>query len=90
MNPEMFIEDEPQIEDPCCQCMGTGAIKCLVCGGSGHMPDSSLIDADCLKCGGSGQTTCLECEGAGISCFMRFDHKPSHIAPIFITPSEGG
>jgi hypothetical protein len=83
MSPEMYIKDAAEIEDPCCQCMGTGLINCLVCGGSGRMPDSSLIDADCLKCRGTGQIQCLECEGAGISYFMRFDHKPSHIVPNF-------
>src|SRR5215470_8723735 len=83
MNPDVYLKDKPEIEDPCCQCMGSGLITCLVCGGSGRMPDSSLIDADCLKCQGKGLVPCVECGGAGISSFMRFDHKPSHIAPPF-------
>jgi len=84
MNIEAMETDEPYIENPCCQCLGTGKVTCPVCGGSGKMPDSSLIDAECLKCRESGRVTCPECRGRGISSFMRFDHKPNHIAPSYV------
>ena len=90
MQIETLETDEPNIENPCCQCLGTGKIVCPVCDGSGRMPDTSVIDAECLKCHETGRVVCPECEGRGISYFMRFDHIHSHIAPSFVPRQRRG
>lgn len=54
------------MRDPCDLCYGTGAIRCLTCGGAGVRRDSSLLDEDCLKCRGTGEAICLKCGGSGL------------------------
>ncbi len=53
------------MKETCAKCGGTGEIRCDHCGGSGKMPDISLIGEDCLKCHGTGKNRCPECQGSG-------------------------
>jgi hypothetical protein len=53
------------MKEMCLTCYGTGAVNCQVCGGTGIMPDVSLIDEDCLKCKGARVEPCLDCRGTG-------------------------
>ena len=55
------------MKEMCLPCYGTGEIRCLVCGGNGVMPNSSLLGEDCRKCKGSGMGRCLVCRGKGFT-----------------------
>ena len=53
------------MKEMCLDCYGTGQIRCLVCGGTGGMPNLSLLGEDCLKCRGTGEDRCQRCYGSG-------------------------
>ena len=53
------------MKETCANCEGTGSVRCEHCGGSGRMPDVSLLDEDCHGCQGTGKARCPECDGAG-------------------------
>ena len=55
------------MKEMCLDCYGTGQIKCLVCGGTGIMPDISLVGEDCLKCRGTRKGSCQRCRGSGFT-----------------------
>jgi DnaJ-class molecular chaperone len=55
------------MKETCAVCYGTGAVKCEVCGGSGEMPFTGLLDQECLKCKGSGRAVCRRCAGSGLT-----------------------
>ncbi|MCI0660216.1 MAG: hypothetical protein L0220_04010 [Acidobacteria bacterium] len=57
----------------CLNCYGTGVIDCQVCGGTGVMPNSSLLGEDCLKCKGLRLERCGFCNGTG---FINDDVSP--------------
>lgn len=53
------------MKEMCLPCYGTGEIKCLGCGGTGIIPNSSLLGEDCLKCKGTRRGRCQRCRGSG-------------------------
>ncbi|MGH9849964.1 MAG: hypothetical protein ACREBD_08900 [Blastocatellia bacterium] len=53
------------MKEMCLPCYGTGNIRCLVCGGTGIRPNSSLLGEDCLKCRGTRKGRCQRCRGSG-------------------------
>jgi hypothetical protein len=55
------------MKETCAVCYGTGAVKCEVCGGSGEMPFTGLLDQECLKCEGSRMANCRRCAGSGLT-----------------------
>ena len=59
-------EDE-SVNEMCLPCYGTGEIRCLACGGTGFIPNISLLVEDCLKCRGTGKGRCQLCRGIGFT-----------------------
>lgn len=53
------------MKETCANCEGIGKIKCEHCGGSGLMPEVSLLDQTCRQCQGTGQAPCPACNGVG-------------------------
>jgi len=53
------------MNEMCLNCYGTGVVTCQVCGGTGVMPNVSLLDEDCLKCKGFRRERCMLCLGTG-------------------------
>lgn len=53
------------MKEMCLDCYGTGRIRCQHCGGTGVMPNVSLLGEDCLKCNGSGYERHQLCRGTG-------------------------
>ena len=68
------------MENPCCECEGTGTIRCEVCGGAGRLVESSLFEDACPKCRETGKTLCPECRGSGVSPFLVTDRPLHHLA----------
>jgi hypothetical protein len=61
------MEGEQVMKEMCFPCYGTGQIRCLACGGTGVMPNISLLGEDCLKCKGTGKGRCQLCRGSGFT-----------------------
>ena len=61
------------MKEPCFDCNGTGKIKCQACGGTGVLPNASVLDADCLERKGSGRERHQLCRGTG---FISADVTP--------------
>ena len=55
------------MKEMCLPCYGTGHIRCLVCGGTGIMPNIGLLGEDCRKCKGSRKGRCQLCRGSGFT-----------------------
>jgi hypothetical protein len=53
------------MREMCLDCYGTGRIKCQACGGTGVMPNISLLGEDCLKCQRSRAEVHQLCRGTG-------------------------
>jgi hypothetical protein len=55
------------MKEMCLPCYGTGQIRCQVCGGTGVMPNISVLGEDCRKCKGSRKGRCQLCRGSGFT-----------------------
>jgi hypothetical protein len=62
------------MKEMCLPCYGTGQIRCLACGGTGIMPNVSVLGKYCRKCKGSRKGRCQLCRGIG---FIGGDHVQS-------------
>lgn len=66
------VDDEPEADDDCEHCEGTGQVDCETCGGTGNVEGETTHgnetdEAECDDCTGTGQTDCQECSGSGKS-----------------------
>jgi hypothetical protein len=71
------------MKEMCLDCFGTGRVKCQVCGGTGVMPDISLLGEDCLKCNGSRLEVHQRCRGTG---FLGADVTPMQSPVAQLSP----
>jgi hypothetical protein len=53
------------MKEMCANCYGTGNVPCEHCGGTGVMPNVSLLGEACQKCKGTRTERCQLCHGTG-------------------------
>ena len=63
------------MKEMCLPCYGTGQIGCQTCGGTGIMPNISLLGEDCLKCEGSRKGAVNSALEAASSAAISCDHS---------------